>query len=496
MSQKKKQARKSMPGPVIIGTGKWTALWECYWFGPVAAIRPYLLMKAMLPLLALDMWLLRLKNGAKYGVLEFNVAHFPWLDAIQPIPTPELFVGLVLSVGILALVCTFAGAVRWALVLLALGYTYTWAMSMLDLFQHHYFLTLVLFTFLFFPLSHATDLYRYSQPSEGEPQRAAENPNTTKRCVSSWGYRLLGANVAIVYFYTAISKITEPEFLQGDIVKRLTRDNPFFRSFEVWFLDFNIDPDLFYQLAALGVIILQIFLAIAYLLTIRLDEDRSPWLQVVAWFGFIGAVSFHGIGNEFVADMRIGWFSYYMIALACGYFLPASFLWAVGGLMTWPVRSLIELRAKLPATFTEKGVLHMGLMVGGLALGVGSFFLSFHLDLPGGEAVGLLAAFGLAGATIASFFLRRHLEVMKYILVTALAAGFMWVVITQSMVRFEYYQRAGEVKRIQGNLDAAIRDFEKAILYVPTRMKNDHQHTGSGISTNTGRAQDLLAPAP
>jgi len=166
-----------MPPLAITWTGKWTDLWECYWFGPVAAIRPYLLMKAVLLLLAFDMWLLRLTKGSKYGVFEFNVAHFPWLDALQPVPTPELLVGFVLSVGLLALVITFAGAVRWALVLLALSYTYSWAISMFDLYQHHYFISLVLFAFSFFPLSQATGLYQHVPPTKGNPPLAAKKPN-------------------------------------------------------------------------------------------------------------------------------------------------------------------------------------------------------------------------------------------------------------------------------------------------------------------------------
>ena len=141
--------------------------------------------------------------------------------------------------------------------------------------------------------------------------------------------------------------------------------------------------------------------------------------------------------------------------------------------MTWPVRSLVKPPAKLPVTFTGKGVLDIGLAVGGSAIAVGAFFVGFHLDLPGGEAVGLLAAIGLASATIASLFLRRQLEVMKYFLASALAGGFMWVAITQSMVRSDYYRRASRYKKIQGNLDAAIKDLEKAVLYVPTHMKKE-----------------------
>ncbi len=49
----------------------------------------------------------------------------------------------------------------------------------------------------------------------------------------------------------------------------------------------------------------------------------------------------------------------------------------------------------------------------------------------------------------------------------------MWVAITQSMVRPDYYKYAGRFKRRQGNLDAAIKDLEKAVLYVPTHMKKE-----------------------
>jgi len=345
---------------------------------------------------------------------------------------------------------------------------------MIDLFQHHYFLSLVLFAFLFFPLSHATELYQHVPSTKGNLQLAAKNPITTRQSVSSWGYRLLGANLAIVYSYTAVTKLSEPDFIQGEIVRRMTRNKPFLRAFEMLLADFNLDPDLVYEFAALGTIALQIFLAIAYLLTVCLDESRSRWLRVVAWFGFVGAVSFHGIGNELFAHLRIGWFSYYMIALACVYFLPAPILWVVGGLMTWPVRSLLlKLQAKLPATTAGQRILSIRVAVGGLAIAVGAFFVGFHLDLPGGEAVGLLAAIGVASATIAGFFLRRQLEVMKYILASALAGGFMWVAITQSMVRSDYYRRASRYKKIQGNLDAAIKDLEKAVLYVPTHMKKE-----------------------
>jgi len=164
---RKKTRKKTKPAETLTPATTWANPWDRYWFGPVAAIRPYLLVKAVLLLLAFDMWMLRVDKGALYGSFGFNVAHFHWLDAIQPVPTQELYVGLALSVGILALVCTLAGASRWMLALIALGYSYSWMMSIFDGYQHHYFLSLVLFPIIFFPLSASSDGSRVCERAFG-----------------------------------------------------------------------------------------------------------------------------------------------------------------------------------------------------------------------------------------------------------------------------------------------------------------------------------------
>ncbi len=76
---------------------------------------------------------------------------------------------------------------------------------------------------------------------------------------------------------------------------------------------------------------------------------------------------------------------------------------------------------------------------------------------------------------------------MKYFLASALAVGIMWVTITQSMVRSDYYWVTAKFKRYEGNLDAAIKDIEKAILYVPTGRKNE------GKDIKRGNSKDLRA---
>ena len=70
--------------------------WDNYWYAPVAAIRPYLLFKGFLLILALDICLLMVKEGHWYGLGGFNIAHFPVLDAVQPLPSPAIYIGTML----------------------------------------------------------------------------------------------------------------------------------------------------------------------------------------------------------------------------------------------------------------------------------------------------------------------------------------------------------------------------------------------------------------
>src|SRR5690606_28156004 len=67
---------------------------------PVAAVRPYLILKCTLLVVAFDVWLTRISHGGRYGAGGFNVAHFAWLDAIQPEVSPALYVGVCTLTGL------------------------------------------------------------------------------------------------------------------------------------------------------------------------------------------------------------------------------------------------------------------------------------------------------------------------------------------------------------------------------------------------------------
>jgi hypothetical protein len=464
---RRERRRKQPPAPQTVSSSNLASAWDRYWFGPVAAIRPYLLMKAVLILLAFDVWVLRVKNGAHYSGNAFNVAHFSWLDALQPEPTASLYTGLLLFIGFLALLCVFTVPNRIAMAVLALSYTYSWMLSMLDGYQHHYFLSLVLLAFIFFPLSRARDLYDAppDTPTEGPNTRQLENSRA-----SAWAYALVGVNVAIMYFFTAVTKATDDRFLNGEIIQQLSQKNQILQPVEAWLERIAAPPHLLWEALAIGTIAVEILLAVIYVPAVRQDDSPRRWLQPLSWAGFVAVILFHGIGNEFILALRIGWFSYYMIALGSVYLLPESFLWALVRLISWPVVRLSRAWSSLSAALARR---RFGLATGfnvvcaitGAAIIV---IIGLGLDLPGAMAACSVLALGLVIITAVSYPLRRQGDAMRYVFAGSLTAGLMWTSVTFTMVRFDYYDQIGFYHRSRGELQAAIEAYEKAIRYVPT----------------------------
>ena len=85
-------------------------VWNRIWYGPVDAARVRLLTTCMLLLLAFDALVCLAPRGAIYGSDGFNAAHFAWLDALAPAPTPAVYVGLQTSIALLARLERYAAA--------------------------------------------------------------------------------------------------------------------------------------------------------------------------------------------------------------------------------------------------------------------------------------------------------------------------------------------------------------------------------------------------
>jgi hypothetical protein len=126
-------------------------LFERYLFARVDSVRPWLLQRLFLVLFAFDCWVDHASHAGRYGFGGFNVAHFGWLDALAPTPSPGIYVGTILLAGLVAFAMAMTRPSRVGLGIVFALYTYGWAMSMLDSYQHHYLLSLVLLAMTFFP---------------------------------------------------------------------------------------------------------------------------------------------------------------------------------------------------------------------------------------------------------------------------------------------------------------------------------------------------------
>jgi hypothetical protein len=223
---------------------------------------------------------------------------------------------------------------------------------------------------------------------------------------------------------------------------------------------------------ALSVFTVEIFLGASYLLAVRQDGERRLLRSVLGVPAFVAALVFHGIVNEVFLALRIGWFSFYMMALAGIYLLPASMLWRVGEVVTWPGRRVASYAHPLLASLNTAPKLSMTLTVAGsLVMIILSGAVGLALDLPGASNVGFLTAFALLGILLFALARRGHRDAVRYIVAAGLANLFLCLTVTQSTVRFDYYNSVGAHLRERNNLRAAAEADEKARRYLPRGEK-------------------------
>ena len=336
-------------------------VFDRYFFGSVHALRPRFLVRVFLFVLAFDAWTELTTHGGRYGHGGFNVAHFPWLDTLQPTPSPALYVGVVTLVGLLALGSAFGPLMKPVLGAIALLYTWAWAMSMIDSYQHHYLLSLILVLFVFLPVNADT----------------GANEDLEGRRTTSWSWHLLTTTVALVYAWTAVSKF-EPDWRNGTALRRIAGEP--LRSLHAWL---GADPagfDAFVEALSPTVGLLQIVIAIGYL-SVPLAPRWNP-ARLLTGAGGIAATLFH-LGAEWL-DLQIGWFSTYMLIVACVVFTPDSVCDRVA--RAWTVPSWWSKRSAASGDASS--------LVFSAALGAGALLIVVgrNVDLPGVPAATSIVA--------------------------------------------------------------------------------------------------------
>ena len=409
-------------------------VWDHYWFGPVAAVRPFLAMRAVYVLLALDVWMVEIPRGARYGAGGFDVAHFRWLDAVRPMPSPDLYVGLMLVLGLLCLVCALLDPARWLRAVVAILHTYGWTMSFHDTFQHHYFLSLVLITLVFFPRIDASGL-------------AAPGP----RRVSAWAYALLGANVGVVYAYTAVTKL-DPFWRSGELLRRARE--PLLEALAASLAGVGVTATLFWSAVAVGVFVAEAIVAAGYLAAPRRDDTTGRAVGALTLAAFALAVSFH-VSAETVLTLKIGWFSYYMIALACVYLLPAGLLRPAGAAMA---RVATGLDAAWGRAEGQSGAAAAAVAVAAVIL----VATGFVVDLPGARVAGILVALVVVAGAVGPRLAGRPARPLPLVAAAAAATAAMGVVFATTATTYEYHAARGHLLEELGERGAAMDAYERA----------------------------------
>lgn len=261
--------------------------WNRFWFDhPVLRVRLTVFRVVFFGLLAFDLWMLMIVHAPRYGMAGFNVSHLPFLDGALPLPTAALVSVLLLVAGFLALRVAFGLATRSSLYALTAIYGGVYFWSQVDSYQHHYLIALILLLCCFLPHELLPGL-------DGEPKQREE-------ATTSWAARLIYIEVSIVYFYTAVTKTTQ-YWMDGWALERIIQ-TPDMRGFLAWWAEVFGTSELGgYAFTAHVIMIWQYFVAAAFLF---------PRLRPIAC---ITGPLFHVMVE--VIELKIGWFSWYMIGL-------------------------------------------------------------------------------------------------------------------------------------------------------------------------------------
>jgi len=443
-----------------------------YFFGPAAPARPWLFTKSVLVLLAFDCWIDLSPHGGRYGIGDFNVAHFVWLDAITPTPEPSFYVGLVCFCGLLALTAAIGGMNRWVLGTLAVVFTYSWAMSMLDSYQHHYLLTILLIAFALYPS--VTCRLLAAPPAEEETAvDSAETRSLPGGNLSAWAYHATAVSIGIVYSYTALSK-SEPQWRDGSALQRIATEQmaPFYE----YFVDSRgWEHETFWTMMGTSVILLQILIAAGYYCAPLLDRDDLSWPKWVCGAAWFGAMNFH-IGAEYL-DLQIGWFSYYMLIAGCVFLLPRRAVSAFGIMVAIPVNAAVD---ALTGEESEESGSPLPVAIGVAAV---TGLAGYAVDMPG-----VVVASVLIGTLLIVFVAAKQAagSPLTWIAGTGVAALCMWLAFVGTEARYDYYRFVGGDYRRRGELEESLEAYIKANDYAPEddnrREREDEVRRGLGLS--------------
>ena len=382
-----------------------------FWFGFEVSWAKLALARAVLfGLLALDA-LLQIRHAPRYGAGGFNVAQLPGLGALGPTRS-SYGIGELLDAYLLVLA---ACGVATRVVIPAAAAIYAWLYfgSQLDSYQHHYLIALVLALASFVP---------WQRPHRA---RAATR-------VRSWALRLILVQLAVLYLWAAVSKMT-PAWLDGRA----------------------LDQQVGGPLRALIDHTIGLAWTSKLVLVTELTLAGTVWLRPAWWLAAPVGILFHlGI---VVTGLEIGLFAWLMIATYILVVPDAIWIWL--GELPWPGTARAHLRVDSADEFARP----RGWGWLGLALGAG-MLLAFACRIEGAHAAGL----AVAVVPLATALLPRRNHSRAWLGAAHVLALGLWVLVDRgSTVTSDYARLWGGASKRLGDLDTAEAAYRRLAQLTP-----------------------------
>ncbi|MCA9540459.1 MAG: HTTM domain-containing protein, partial [Myxococcales bacterium] len=311
------------------------ARWHRYWHGfALERERIVALRVAFFGLLTFDMWGLMLGHAARYGAGDFNAAQLEIIDRLLPIPTPAAVAAGWLLGGFFALRTALGIAPRTSAIGTAICYAGIYFWSQADSYQHHYLLAMLLILMAFVPTRVWAAAPRHDDP-----------PDTPRSPVAHWVLRLIYVQIALMYFWTGVTK-ADPTWLTGATIDQLTTKLAIRDAIVAFEQARGWDHGTVYHLMAWAVMLGELSAPIFFLSR----KLRVIGLFIVPWFH---------VGVE-ILNFDIEWFSYYMIALDVILLMPSAGWRAIGEVVRGTRRIWQPLLAPRTVPSTVQMVLALG----------------------------------------------------------------------------------------------------------------------------------------
>jgi hypothetical protein len=196
---------------------------------------------------------------------------------------------------------------------------------------------------------------------------------------------------------------------------------------------------------------------VGYLVISMQDRTELPALRMAAPLFVAAPLAFH------VLTPQQGWLPIYMVGIALIVFAPLPWIHTLGRALTRPARSLVEERAE-GGGIDERASQVFYLSLVGLVLAP---MVSMFVDLPGVKTGCTLTAIAMLFVMGRQLYFTPRLRPLWR--VASLFGGCLalWITITTSNARFDYYHRGALDADRRGDHDAAMMFREKADRYAP-----------------------------